>query len=88
MSAYSETSDKKVENKKKISKLIKEKMRARKIRFALFMIVCLSLAFVLGFAFRSQVSLMSSLGIPIGEDSQLNILKTKTRSDDVSKKSV
>ena len=88
MSAYSETSDKKVENKKKISKLIKEKMRARKIRFALFMIVCLSLAFVLGFAFRSQVSLMSSLGIPIGEESQLNVLKTKARSDDVSKKTV
>ena len=44
---------------------------------------------MLGFAFRSQVTLMSSLGIPIGEEADINVLTTKTKdSTTISKSAV
>ena len=88
MKVADNTSTRKSEDRKKLSKLIREKARTRKIIFVLVSLVCLSLAFVLGYAFRSQVTLMSSLGLPVGEDSPLNILKTKGSTEETTKKTV
>ena len=65
-------------DKAKLSKLLKEKARTRRIVVALLCFICLCIAFMLGFAFRSQVTLMSSLGIPIGEEANLNVLATRS----------
>lgn len=78
----------KKKDKARLSKLLKEKARTRRIVIALLCFVGFCIAFMLGFAFRSQVSLMSSLGIPVGEESQLNVLTGKTKDLTNSKTSV
>ena len=75
-------------DKAKLSKLLKEKARTRRIVFALLGFVCLCIAFMLGFAFRSQVTLMGSLGIPIGEEADINVLKTRTKDTATAKTAV
>ena len=78
----------KKKDKARLSKLLKEKARTRRSVIALLCFVGFCIAFMLGFAVRSQVSLMSSLGIPVGEESQLNVLTGKTKDLTNSKTSV
>lgn len=73
--------------KSKLSKLLKEQARTRRIVFVLACIVGVCIAFAAGFFFRSQINLMNSLGIPVGEESSLNILGV-TSSDDTKSKSL
>ena len=75
-------------DKARLSKLLKEKARTRRIVVALVCFVGFCIAFMLGFAFRSQVTLMDTLGIPVGEESTLNILKGRSTDISSTKKSV
>ena len=75
-------------DKAKLSKLLKEKARTRRIVVALLCFVCFCIAFMLGFAFRSQVTLMDSLGIPVGEEADINVLSAKSNELATSKTSV
>ena len=75
-------------DKAKLSKLLKEKARTRKIVVALLCFICFCIAFMLGFAFRSQVTLMDSLGIPVGEEADLNVLSAKSKDLSTSKTTV
>ncbi|WP_079536367.1 S41 family peptidase [Phoenicibacter congonensis] len=74
--------------KSKLSKLLKEKARTRRIVVVLACFVGFCIAFFLGFAFRSQVSLMESIGVPIGEESTLNRFQSKANSDVGNNKSM
>lgn len=75
-------------DKARLSKLLKEKARTRRIVVALVCFVGFCVAFMLGFAFRSQVTLMDSLGIPVGEESSINVLKGHSTEVTSSKSSV
>lgn len=68
------------DSKAKLSKLLKERARNRRLLRIFFLIVILSCAFCFGFLFRSQVELMDKLGIPIGKESPLNIITSETKS--------
>lgn len=75
-------------DKSKLSKLLKEKARTRRIVIVLVCFLALSVAFVCGFALRSQVSLMESLGVNIGLDSSSARTGSLSSSEATSKTSV
>lgn len=67
-------------NSERMSKVMHEKMHTRKIVCVLLSLLALSIAFILGFFLRSQVSLMQQLGIDVGEESSFNVLGKSTTS--------
>ena len=69
-----------------MSKVMHEKMRTRKIVCVLLSLLALSLAFILGFAFRSQVSLMQKLGVDVGEEAPINVLGKSTSTSSTASK--
>lgn len=73
------------QKKTKLSKLLKEQARTRRTVFVLACVVGLCIAFMLGFFFRSQVNLMNTLGIPVGEESALNVIGSTAKDDSKAK---
>lgn len=71
---------------KKISKVLKENARNKKIVFILFIFLLVMISFGMGFLFRSQVNLMAQLGIPIGEEAPINIsAKSNSKGESTAK---
>ncbi len=75
-------------SKAKLFKARKEHARNRRIVKGLFLFFLIALAFICGFLFRSQVSLMTKLGVPLGSESALNIIGTTTSSETVSSRTL
>lgn len=58
------------------SKARREKARERRALKILILVIIISVSFIAGFVTRSQVTLMSKIGIPVGDESSLNVSGT------------
>lgn len=73
-------------SQERMSKVMHEKTRTRKLMCVFVSFLALIIAFILGFACRSQVTLMQKLGVDVGEESSLNILGKSSSSASVGAK--
>ncbi len=67
--------------KSRLFKARKEHARNKRIMKWLFGFFVVAIAFLCGFLFRSQVTLMTKLGVPIGSESALNVVGSTSSSE-------
>ena len=69
-------------SKTKLFKARRVHARNRRIVSGLLLFLAIALSFTLGFFFRSQIGLMTKLGVPVGEESSLNVSGSSVSATD------